>query len=169
MQEEMALVDDSNTLKKIYNLHQDQDLNLKEQTTLMESNQIGEEPSEESNEKMKEECKISSSSFDGNDIIFNLEKMSFICVVMSQGEFSMNNYLNDITDENDIIVLLYNMIKALNFLHSANLIHRDIKPSNLLVDKYSRIMICDFGLSRNMPKLTENEKKLKHYRKDQYK
>ena len=135
----------------------------------MESNQIAEVPKEESDEKMKEECKSSSSSLGGHDIIFNLEKMNFICLVMKQGEFDMNYFLNDITDDTEITVLLYNMIKALNFLHSANLIHRDIKPSNLLVDKYSRIMICDFGLSRNMPKLTENEKKLKKYRKDQYK
>ena len=85
---------------------------------------------------------------------------------MKLGEFDMNNFLNDVIDEKDITVLLYNSIKALNFLHSANLIHRDIKPSNLLVDEYSRIMICDFGLSRNMPKLTENEKELKQFRKD---
>ena len=84
-------------------------------------------------------------------MVFNIEKLTFICLVMKLGEFDMNNFLNDVTTEKYITVLLYNMIKSLNFLHSANIIHRDIKPSNLLVDKFSRIMICDFGLARVMP------------------
>lgn len=94
-------------------------------------------------------------------MVFDVEKLDFICLVMKLGDFEMNNFLNDVTEESDIIILLYNMIKALNYLHSANIIHRDIKPSNLLLDKYSRIMICDFGLSRSMPKLSDEEKEFK--------
>ena len=77
---------------------------------------------------------------------------------MKLGEFDMNNFLSNVTKENDIIIIFYNMVKALNFIHTANVIHRDIKPSNLLLDRYSRVMICDFGLARTMPKLSEEEK-----------
>jgi serine/threonine protein kinase len=37
-------------------------------------------------------------------------------------------------------------------LSSANVIHRDIKPENILVDHFCNIKICDFGLSRTLPK-----------------
>ena len=61
------------------------------------------------------------------------------------------------------------MLKSLNFLHSANLIHRDIKPSNILIDQYSRIKICDFGLCRTVPKLNDEQKQLKEFRKKEFK
>jgi serine/threonine protein kinase len=44
--------------------------------------------------------------------------------------------------------MLYNLLHALNFLHSANVIHRDVKPANILVDPNYMIKICDFGMSR---------------------
>jgi serine/threonine protein kinase len=50
--------------------------------------------------------------------------------------------------QNHILVVLYNMLCGLNFLHSANLIHRDVKPGNILIDDNCNIKFCDFGLSR---------------------
>jgi serine/threonine protein kinase len=47
--------------------------------------------------------------------------------------------------------------------------HRDIKPSNILIDEYSRIMMCDFGMARTVPILSKDEKELKNFRKDEYK
>lgn len=48
-------------------------------------------------------------------------------------------------------IVLYNMLCALNFLHSANVMHRDIKPGNVLIDDTCSIKLCDFGLSRTLP------------------
>ena len=47
-----------------------------------------------------------------------------------------------------VLVILYNFLCSLNFLHSAGIIHRDIKPSNILIDSNCTLKICDFGLSR---------------------
>ena len=87
-------------------------------------------------------------------LAINLDKLSFMCVVMEMGHSTINEYLNYTTNESDIRFILYNLLKALNFIHSANLIHRDLKPSNILIDENSQVKIVDFGLSRTMPKLS---------------
>ena len=53
--------------------------------------------------------------------------------------------------EMHIVMILYNILCALKFLHSANILHRDIKPSNILVNKLCQVKICDFGISRTLP------------------
>ena len=44
--------------------------------------------------------------------------------------------------------IMYQLFKALKFLHSAGIIHRDLKPSNILINSDSFIKVCDFGLAR---------------------
>lgn len=43
---------------------------------------------------------------------------------------------------------MYQICKALKYLHSADLIHRDLKPSNVLLNSDSKLKLCDFGLVR---------------------
>lgn len=55
-------------------------------------------------------------------------------------------------DKHHVRNIIYNLLCALNFLTSANVIHRDIKPGNILMNKYCQVRICDFGLARTLPK-----------------
>eukprot|EP00754_Rhynchopus_humris_P033579 Rhum_TRINITY_DN15471_c8_g1::Rhum_TRINITY_DN15471_c8_g1_i1::g.158440::m.158440/K04371/MAPK1_3; mitogen-activated protein kinase 1/3 len=43
---------------------------------------------------------------------------------------------------------IYQSLRALKYIHSANILHRDLKPGNLLVNGNCDLMICDFGLAR---------------------
>ena len=43
---------------------------------------------------------------------------------------------------------IYQVLRGLKFVHSANVLHRDLKPSNLLLNASCDLKICDFGLAR---------------------
>lgn len=43
---------------------------------------------------------------------------------------------------------IYQLLRALKYIHSAGIMHRDIKPSNLVVNADCTLKICDFGLAR---------------------
>eukprot|EP01132_Coremiostelium_polycephalum_P005299 gene5299-6599_t len=43
---------------------------------------------------------------------------------------------------------VYQMLRGLKHIHSANVLHRDLKPSNLLINEDCLLKICDLGLAR---------------------
>ncbi|KAK9813241.1 hypothetical protein WJX72_011309 [[Myrmecia] bisecta] len=43
---------------------------------------------------------------------------------------------------------IYQVLRGLKYIHSANILHRDLKPSNLLLNANCDLKICDFGLAR---------------------
>jgi tRNA A-37 threonylcarbamoyl transferase component Bud32 len=45
---------------------------------------------------------------------------------------------------------MYQIIRAVKYIHSANVLHRDLKPSNLLVNSNCDLKVCDFGLARGI-------------------
>ena len=50
--------------------------------------------------------------------------------------------------------IMYQILKALKYIHSSDIIHRDLKPSNILINSDSYIKICDFGLARCISSFT---------------
>eukprot|EP01082_Thalassiosira_pseudonana_P012247 g10999.t1 g10999 contig46:182186-183491(-) len=55
-----------------------------------------------------------------------------------------------ILEEIHIRFIVYQLLKALKYIHTAKILHRDIKPSNLLIDASCRVKVCDFGLCRSI-------------------
>jgi len=54
-------------------------------------------------------------------------------------------FRQDISEEH-VRYFLYQLLRGLKYIHSANVVHRDLKPSNLLVNENCDLRIGDFGM-----------------------
>ncbi|OQR84506.1 mitogen-activated protein kinase [Achlya hypogyna] len=54
-----------------------------------------------------------------------------------------------LSDEH-VAYLMYQIFRALKYLHSANIAHRDLKPSNVLLTTQCEVKLCDLGLARSL-------------------
>lgn len=43
---------------------------------------------------------------------------------------------------------LYQLLRGLKYIHTANVFHRDLKPKNILANADCKLKVCDFGLAR---------------------
>ncbi|XP_029121593.1 mitogen-activated protein kinase 9 isoform X4 [Elaeis guineensis] len=54
---------------------------------------------------------------------------------------------DDLTPEHHQF-FLYQLLRAMKYIHSANVFHRDLKPKNILANADCKLKVCDFGLAR---------------------
>jgi len=55
---------------------------------------------------------------------------------------------NQVLTDDHCQFFLYQVLRGMKYVHSAQVIHRDLKPRNLLVNSNCDLKICDFGLAR---------------------
>lgn len=51
---------------------------------------------------------------------------------------------------------IYQISKALDYIHSQNIIHRDVKPENILLGYFNEVKLADFGWSYELAYNDEN-------------
>ena len=54
--------------------------------------------------------------------------------------------------------IIWQMLKACDFMHSHNIVHRDFKPENMLLSRNGVLKICDFGFARQLTHANITEK-----------
>jgi serine/threonine protein kinase len=78
--------------------------------------------------------------------------MTDMCTVIQElMETDMHRVIRtqDLSDDH-AQYFVYQTLRALKALHSADVIHRDLKPSNLLLNANCDLKVCDFGLARSV-------------------
>jgi aurora kinase len=96
-----------------------------------------------------------------------LKSLSHPNIVSIYGHFASSNYyylileycengsLKDFLEKHgrlhgaNLQIFIRQILSAVAYLHGANFRHRDIKPANILIDKYMRPKLADFGFSLN--------------------
>ncbi|KAF4675436.1 hypothetical protein FOL47_007744 [Perkinsus chesapeaki] len=61
------------------------------------------------------------------------------------------NILEDIHKQ----YIVYQLLRALKYMHTGQMLHRDIKPSNILLNSDCQVKVCDFGLARSVVQMQD--------------
>ena len=61
----------------------------------------------------------------------------------------LRNAAQELTEDH-VQFIMYDLLRACHFLHTAGIAHRDIKPQNILVNDNCDTVLCDFGLAREI-------------------
>ena len=80
----------------------------------------------------------------------NVGEFNSVYIVQDLLDADLHNVIQSgqMRDEH-VKFFLYQIMRGLKYLHSANVVHRDLKPSNILIDCDNLMLkIGDFGLSR---------------------
>ncbi|XP_077219588.1 mitogen-activated protein kinase 9-like isoform X2 [Tasmannia lanceolata] len=71
-------------------------------------------------------------------VVFELMESDLYQVIKANDDLTPEHYQ----------FFLYQLLRALKYIHTANVFHRDLKPKNILANADCKLKICDFGLAR---------------------
>ena len=82
----------------------------------------------------------------------DLSQFEDVYVVLDLMESDLHHIIHSVQPLSDdhIKFFIYQVLRGLKYIHSANVLHRDLKPSNLLVNRNCELKIGDFGMARGL-------------------
>ncbi|CAI2308788.1 unnamed protein product [Caenorhabditis sp. 36 PRJEB53466] len=83
-----------------------------------------------------------------HDIFYQHHQLTFVFEYM---KMDLSKYLEQNVyglESIDIKLLLFQLLRGLDFCHRKKILHRDLKPQNLLLDDDGVLKLADFGLAR---------------------
>jgi len=64
------------------------------------------------------------------------------------GDLAYHLTKREIFDEKDAKFFIAEVVLAIEYLHSLDIIYRDLKPENILIDSEGHVKLADFGLAK---------------------
>mmetsp|Transcript_19808 Transcript_19808/g.40241 ORF Transcript_19808/g.40241 Transcript_19808/m.40241 type:complete len:491 (-) Transcript_19808:277-1749(-) len=77
----------------------------------------------------------------------NVNDIYIVTELMDQDLYSVI-YHREKLSLSHVQLILYQILCALKYIHSAGVLHRDLKPQNILISSDCKVKLCDFGLAR---------------------
>ncbi|XP_054480014.1 cyclin-dependent kinase 15 [Anoplopoma fimbria] len=84
-----------------------------------------------------------------HDIIHTRESLTF---VFEYVQTDLDQYLSQHPGglhSHNVRLFMFQLLRALCFIHSRRILHRDLKPQNLLISYLGELKMADFGLARS--------------------
>ncbi len=84
------------------------------------------------------------------EVYETVNSIYFVVDILSGGELLHRVRDKGTINEGDLKLLMRNLLLALDYLHTKNIMHRDLKPENLLLkskDNDHDIIVADLGLA----------------------
>lgn len=80
-----------------------------------------------------------------------------VYVVLDLMESDLHHIIHSVQplSEDHIQFFLYQILRGVKYIHSANVLHRDLKPSNLLINRNCELKIGDFGMAKGLSSSAE--------------
>ena len=75
-------------------------------------------------------------------------KLYLVLDFINGGHLFFNLYRQGVFSEDVARLYTAEIVSALSYLHSNNIMHRDLKPENVLLDSEGHVRLTDFGLAK---------------------
>jgi len=87
-------------------------------------------------------------------IDFSISPVPYIVMEYVDGQ-TLENIINNVTGpimENRVLDIIRQLLAALSYMHSCQVLHLDIKPANIMIDTNRTVKLLDLGISRSINK-----------------
>lgn len=76
------------------------------------------------------------------------DNLYMVLDLCSGGDLAFHLTKREMFDESEAMFFMAEVVLAIEFVHSLNVIYRDLKPENILIDSEGHIKLTDFGLAK---------------------